>query len=305
MSKEKNYRWKIGLFRRLEKSLFLAKLVEYSSQWSQPRPLVHAIIYFFFIRMLRIDLKEAQRKKITQYRSVLDFFTRKLDEKSRPIEKKSPFCSPCDGTIVSMGTIKKELDIKNTTYTINELIPFASKAEEKKISKGKYAVIYLSPRDYHRVHMPTAATLQKVISIGNGRLPVNDFSLNYLGKVFAHNHRVIFFFDSPKGSFVLVMVGALNVGKIILNFDPAFSKTIHKERKKILQKDYGRLKLKKGEELATFALGSTTVLFCTNELVKNWNKPSKKTSKKQATLDRENLQKVWLGKDIASVLSSC
>lgn len=253
--------FRITLFRQLEKSSSLAKLVGWSVTINQPRFIVHLVIYFLFLRLLKTDIDEAERKKVRAYKNVLDFFTRKLEPNARPIASGQNFTSPADGKVIAAGLIKakSQFEVKGTTYNLEELTTL-KESPLKKFIGGPHMTIYLSPRDYHRVHMPADGSLKKVVAIGKGFLPVNNFSLENLGQVFSYNRRMIFFFESKKGSFILIMVGALNVGKILVSFDQALAKTFSQERKKKLEKSYSKLNLKKGDELATFCLGSTVIL---------------------------------------------
>lgn len=259
--KPKKKSWKVALFRKMEKSASLAKLVSWSVKINRPKPIVHMVIYFLFLRLLKANIDEADRKKVRLYDHVLDFFTRKLEPNARPIDKGQNFTSPADGKVIAAGLIEaqSQFEVKGATYQLEELTTLKG-AGLKKFIGGPHMTIYLSPRDYHRVHMPYDGSLKKVVATGEGFLPVNDFSLENFDRVFSHNRRLVFFFENKKGSFILIMVGALNVGEISLKFDQAFSNTLREERQKKLEKKYSKLNLKKGEELATFCLGSTVIL---------------------------------------------
>jgi phosphatidylserine decarboxylase len=210
-----------------------------------PTPLRRAT-YAGFARLAGADLGEVELD-LGSYPSLSAFFVRRLRPGARPIDPDpGAIVSPCDGTLQALGCIDGGalLQAKGRDYRLEELLGSSSEACE-----GAQAfTIYLGPRDYHRVHAPCAAELTEVRWLGGDRRSVAPDVLARRGRVLATNERVVLRLVEPRGTWFLVMVGALNVGRIrVVGVAPG--------------RTPGRpVPFAKGAELARFELGSTVVL---------------------------------------------
>ncbi len=252
---------KIFYFFLVHLSAPLGKLIYYLVRIERPSFLVQFFIRFIFINKLKVDARETE-KPLKEYKSFLSFFTRKLQPTARSINaNKNIMISPVDAEIIASGSIinNQLIQIKNKTYFLKDLITEA-KISPKTISqfeKGKFINLYLAPKDYHLIHHPYPAKIKKVTYIPGELYPVNNFSLLHFDKVFARNRRVAIEYETSHFSFIMVLVGAFNVGRIPLFFDKDFYR--YHSLNKVKQKSY-RLSVEKGSYAAGFELGSSVVM---------------------------------------------
>ena len=180
-----------------------------------------------------------------------EFFRRPLKKESRRWQgREREVISPCDGTLKSFGKIQKGrlFQIKGKSYSLAELLASSEKA--KHWEEGHYLTLYLSPRNYHRFHVPWKATLKEIRHIPGDAWPVNQPALQRISSLFAKNERLILTFDSPEGEYLFIPVGAFNVSSIrIHGFFPSSTSRI------CCSKLY-----QQGEELGWFDMGSTILL---------------------------------------------
>ena len=203
-----------------------------------PRSL-RAPVYRAYARFTGADLEEV-RDPLCEHSSLADFFVRRLKDGARPIATgDADLVSPCDGTVQSIGAVESGgvLQAKGRAYPIGELL--ADEAAAARCDGGFAWTIYLSPRDYHRVHVPEACSLESFRRVPGSRFSVAPGVLDRR-LVLPVNERAVFELRSSHGTIWLVMVGALNVGRIRLAG----------------QSD----RFARGEELARFEMGSTVVL---------------------------------------------
>jgi len=239
-----------------------SSLISFFVKLNHPQFIIRWVIHYYFIKRLKVKTDEIE-KDISQYRSVLDFFIRRLKKGSRPIPKtKNIFISPVDGEILAFGGIKNGalIQAKGKKYKLLELV---GKEDEGKFAGGHYLTIYLAPVNYHRIHHPLDAQIIKTDFFPGALLPVNHFSINNFSDVFTKNKRVITYYRAGKKCFALVKIGALNVGNISLSYDRLYYKNIKNKPfrdGKFFSKNYGFKKVTKGNEAAVFNLGSTVIL---------------------------------------------
>ena len=180
------------------------------------------------------------------------------------------FISPCDSKITAVGKLEGNigLQIKGMNYSIDGLLEKIDAEDILSLHHGDYLNFYLSPKDYHRYHSPMDMTVEKVVHIPGKLYPVNEKYLNKQQNLFIENERVILqCIDNKKRRFYLVFVGALNVGKIIINKIPELS-TNHTQEIKVYKPE--NFILKKADELGRFEMGSTIVaLFPKNFITPN------------------------------------
>lgn len=213
----------------------------------------------FYIRLYNIDLTPV-KKDVNEFNSLLDFFVRELDPAERPIHEDA-VVSPVDGTIVEIGTIDKGtlIQAKGIQYSLASLLGNDEKYI-KAFNGGKFVTLYLSPRDYHRIHMPVEGEVSQLLYIPGQLYPVNKMGLENIPGLFARNERIISYVESNVGHVAVIKVGATNVGSIKVNYDPLISSN-KKRCKELEQKAYNPgMPLAKGEELGRFEFGSTVIL---------------------------------------------
>ena len=201
---------------------------------------------------------------LDRYPSLADFFVRDLRPGLRP--QGEGLTSPVDGTMRAMGTIDAGVipQVKGWTYRLEDLLQDASLAA--KFVHGSYLNLYLSPPDYHHVHMPLDGALVEMRYLPGKFWPVNDWALRSLPNLFCANERVLMLFDSARGALAVLMVGALNVAKISLAFDAFVSPQRPSGAQPLTRSYRPPLQFKKGDRLGTFHLGSTVVLLMEKRL---------------------------------------
>jgi phosphatidylserine decarboxylase len=217
-----------------------------------------------YSRAYDVDLDEcAQREGWTSFDH---FFTRELRPGARPIDPDSrTIVSPADGRLESPGRIEgSTFFVKGRPYRVEELVGDADEA--KRYMGGGGCVVYLSPRDYHRVHSPCDGVIARVRSMPGDYYPVNAIGLEHVPNLFAINRRVAIAIDTPKssglGRVTAVMVAAIVVGRITVSGVP--------ERDVPLGDHFPRLAVKRGDEIGMFHLGSTVVLFLERAAMGKW-----------------------------------
>nr|WP_268991524.1 archaetidylserine decarboxylase [Limnobaculum eriocheiris] len=224
-----------------------------------------------FAKYYRVDMQEAQQPDPESYATFNDFFVRPLKEGARPIvEGERQLALPADGAISQLGPITegKLLQAKGHDYTLEALLACNMSMVEK-FRNGQFATIYLSPRDYHRVHMPCNGVLHEMLYVPGDLFSVNPLTAENVPNLFARNERVICLFDTDFGPMVQILVGATIVGSI----ETVWAGTITPPRQGVLQRwtypieGEGAVILKKGDEMGRFKLGSTVInLFTENSI---------------------------------------
>ena len=167
-----------------------------------------------FVARYGVDMSEAANPDITSYASFNDFFTRALKPGARPLAQADLLC-PVDGAISQLGAIAVDqiFQAKGHCYSTTALLG-GDAALAAQFQNGHFATIYLSPRDYHRIHMPCDGTLRSMVHVPGSLFSVNPTTARGVPELFARNERVVCLFDSPAGPFVLVLVGATIVGSM-------------------------------------------------------------------------------------------
>ena len=213
----------------------------------------------WFVGRYQVNMAEAANPDIASYASFNDFFTRALKDGARPLAEASLIC-PVDGAISQFGPIAQDqvFQAKGHSYSTTALVG-GDAALGARFENGHFATLYLSPRDYHRIHMPCAGELTRMIHVPGELFSVNPTTARGVPGLFARNERVVCVFESDQGPFVLVLVGATIVGSMATvwhgQVNPPRTGTLR-------QWDYapGQVRLQKGEEMGRFLLGSTVVM---------------------------------------------
>jgi phosphatidylserine decarboxylase len=219
----------------------------------------------WFVGHYGVDMSEAAEPDITRYPTFNEFFTRALRPGARPLAD-ADFVCPVDGSISQFGAIDDEriIQAKNHHYSMVALVG-GDRDLAAHFRHGSFATLYLSPRDYHRVHMPCAGRLTRMIFVPGSLFSVNPVTARGVPGLFARNERVVCVFETEHGPFVLALVGATIVGSMetvwhgVVNPPGA--------RKEVKEWEYGPQErvFAKGDEMGRFALGSTIVMLFPKE----------------------------------------
>ncbi len=217
-----------------------------------------------FHQRYQIDMSLAQNEDLASYASFNDFFTRSLKPGVRHVDNAaSSVVSPADGAISQLGHIDGDavFQAKGQSFSVNQLVGHTALAQP--FIGGEFATVYLSPKDYHRVHMPFAGTLTDTIYVPGELFSVNTVTAENVPALFARNERLVCLFDTSVGRMAVVLVGAMIVAGIETVATGKIKPSDQLEHRK------HNLQLDKGAELGRFYLGSTAVvLFEPNKM--NW-----------------------------------
>lgn len=212
-----------------------------------------------FVARYQVDMSEAANPDIASYATFNDFFTRALREGARPLAD-APWLCPVDGAISQIGPIEmgQVFQAKGHYYSAAALLG-GDQALAARFDGGCFATIYLSPRDYHRIHMPCAGRLLQMTYVPGALFSVNPATAQAVPDLFARNERVVCIFDTARGPLALVMVGAAIVGSMATSWHGVVNPPrTHWPR--IWHYEQRRVELAQGEEMGRFLLGSTVVL---------------------------------------------
>ena len=213
----------------------------------------------WFVQRYQVNMSEAANPDIASYASFNDFFTRALRDGARPLAPADLIC-PVDGAISQFGAIKGKqiFQAKGHDYSSTALLG-GDATLAACFDDGSFATLYLSPKDYHRIHMPCSGRLQRMIYVPGELFSVNPTTARAVPGLFARNERVVCVFESANGPFVLVLVGATIVGSMAT----VWHGVVNTERGGELREwryDDQAVQLEQGDEMGRFLLGSTVVL---------------------------------------------
>ena len=218
-----------------------------------------------FVTKYRVNMDEALDSNIASYLTFNDFFTRALKPGARPLAQAGLVC-PVDGAISQFGAIEHDqlFQAKGHNYSTTAMVG-GDKALAAQYQNGSFATIYLSPKDYHRIHMPCDGRLSRMIYVPGDLFSVNPVTARGVPGLFARNERVVCVFESARGPFVLTLVGATIVGSMATVWhgvvNPPRGKAVREWLyPALLDKPEASIFLKQGEEMGRFLLGSTVVL---------------------------------------------
>ncbi len=213
-----------------------------------------------FIKTYHVDMSEAENSDPESYACFNDFFCRELKEGARPIDDNaSSLCSPADGAFSQLGNIDRGriFQAKGRTYSALELLG-GNQSLADALYQGLFATIYLSPKDYHRLHMPLDGELVSMTHIPGDLFSVNPATTDNVDRLFARNERLVCHFNTEIGPVALVLVGAM----IVASIETTWAGLVAPAGKRVQTMNYqqGPISFKKGEEFARFKLGSTIVI---------------------------------------------
>ena len=182
---------------------------------------IKSIFINTFQKIYQVNLKEAVKEDIKSYSNFNSFFTRSLKPDSRPIDNNvRSITSPADGVVSQLGKINlgKVIQAKGMYFSLLEFLGNDKKYFEK-FKEGLFATIYLSPKDYHRVHMPIDGKLKQMIYVPGKLFSVNKITSQSVKNLYSKNERLICFFDTARGPIAVTMVGAMIVSGIIVRWE--------------------------------------------------------------------------------------
>ena len=226
---------------------------------SSETPWLRDMLIRRFVATYGVDLSQALRG-IGEFESFNDFFTRELKPGARPLADATKFIlSPADGAVSQLGPITggRIIQAKGRDYSVAEILGGGAE-EAARFEGGSFITIYLSPKDYHRVHMPAAGTLAKTSYIPGDLFSVNTATAAGVDRLFARNERLSCRFDGPDGHFASIMVGAM----IVAGIDTVWPNQFRTHADAPVHEDFAKQgrTFAAGDEMGRFYLGSTVVL---------------------------------------------
>jgi len=225
----------------------------------------------WFVRQYKVDMSEAENPDTASYATFNTFFTRALKPSARPIaDQTEHLACPADGTVSAIGNIANNqlFQAKGRNYSLLELLG-GNHAEAARFAQGCFTTIYLSPRDYHRVHMPETGRLCSQTHIPGRLFSVAPHTVRCVPNLFARNERLVCRFDTSGGAMAVIMVGAINVAAIETVWAGLVTPPAGKKLSHIEYQAADAVSIAKGDEMGRFNMGSTVILL--HEHVLEWN----------------------------------
>lgn len=248
----------INALRLLPKNAW-SRAVGVAAHAELPRPITRAAIRAF-ARAFKIDVEEADRP-LSEFRTVGDFFTRRLRPGARPIDRRPGFAtSPADGHILNFGRIEDGtlIQAKGRRFSVADLL--RDEVEAARFAHGSWITVYLSPRDYHRVHHPAEGRITAARYVPGHLWPVNRAAVENVDDLFCVNERLITYVDGPLGEVATIMVGATSVGYITVRYDENLVTNRGRAGGLRTFASGEEPRVARGDELGTFHLGSTAIV---------------------------------------------
>ena len=223
-------------------------------------PFIKNLLIRIYLSLHTLNLDEAECSNAFDFPTLNAFFTRALKAGARPVDESSDnLVSPVDGTVSQAQAIEygRIFQAKGHDFSLLELVGNQQHLAQP-FSNGRFATLYLSPRDYHRIHIPCTGTLKEMVYVPGRLFSVAPFTVEAIPRLFARNERLVCHFENEQlGSFLLVLVGAINVSAIETVWA---GDVVASAPGKITATQYdGSLTLDKGEEMGRFNLGSTVI----------------------------------------------
>lgn len=225
----------------------------------------------WFIGRYGVDMSEAAEPNPEAYATFNDFFTRELKPGIRPLaDGEKTLVSPVDGAISQLGQVTGDrvFQAKGQSFSLSELLG-GEEATTAPFADGEFSTIYLSPKDYHRIHMPMAGTLRQMIHVPGKLFSVNPVTAENVPNLFARNERVVCIFDTASGPMALVLVGAMIVGSVETRWAGVVVPGSRQVTSTLYEGEQA-ITFDKGEEMGRFRLGSTVIVVMPKGAV-SWN----------------------------------
>ena len=235
------------------------------------RPFKNAFMRFI-IKRFDVDMSIAADQNLDSYQHFNEFFTRPLKEGARPIAAETDtIACPVDGTISQLGPIEdgRVYQAKGHDYSLKTLLGGLDHLQER-FAGGQFATIYLSPRDYHRIHMPLSGTLSETVYVPGRLFSVSPATTRAIPELFARNERMVTIYETEHGPMAVMLVGAIFVAGIETIWSGNYGDNTFRPFEHFIGKNLPSVSLEKGAELGRFNMGSTVVLlFGPGHM--NWN----------------------------------
>lgn len=233
-----------------------------------------------FAKQFQVNMAEAKIEDLSAFENFNDFFTRELKDNARPITtEENAIAQPADGAISQLGPIKDGsiFQAKGQSFSLVDLLGGDSQ-RALPFMNGDFSTIYLSPKDYHRLHMPLKGTLREMIYVPGKLFSVNPTTAQNVPSLFSRNERVVAIFDTEAGPMAMVLVGAM----IVASIETVWAGLVTPPKRELKTVDYSEasrqpIVLEKGQEMGRFKLGSTVVL-CFGPDVMKWAEEYKEGS---------------------------
>lgn len=214
----------------------------------------------WFARRYQVDMSQAVEQNPTAYACFNDFFTRALLPDARPLDQaEHSILCPADGAISQLGRIEhgRIFQAKGQSFSVLELLG-GNPEHARQFQGGEFATVYLSPSDYHRVHMPLGGTLREMIHVPGKLFSVNQATAENVPELFARNERVVCLFDTEAGPMAVVLVGAM----IVASIETVWAGLVAPAGRGVRSEQYGGSapQLERGAEMGRFKLGSTAIV---------------------------------------------
>lgn len=234
----------------------------------------HQTVIKWFVKHYQVDMSQAKESDIKHYKSFNDFFIRELKEDARPFDDADNIMvSPVDGKVSQIGktTAGRIIQAKGRDYSVTELLG-GNLTTCDDFMEGKFTTLYLSPRDYHRIHMPIDGTLKEMTYIPGDLFAVKPVTAETVPNLFARNERLVIIFETELGPLALVMVGAMIVGNMSTVWSGELPRSKEVRHWKYPNVKFQNITFKKGQEIGHFKLGSTVILLTSNQATNfNWD----------------------------------
>ena len=238
---------------------------------SDSSPALKNRVIKWFIGRYGVDMSEATETDPEAYPTFNAFFTRALKPGIRPLaDGEKTLVSPVDGAISQLGQVTGDrvFQAKGQSFSLSELLG-GEEATTAPFTSGEFSTIYLSPKDYHRIHMPMAGTLRQMIHVPGKLFSVNPVTAENVPNLFARNERVVCIFDTDSGPMAMVLVGAMIVGSV----ETRWAGVVVPGSRQVTSTRYEgeqAISFEKGEEMGRFRLGSTVIMVMPKGAV-TWN----------------------------------
>ncbi len=232
-------------------------------------PFIKNYLIQLFIERFDVNMYEAVEENPAQYPTFNAFFIRRIKSNCRPIARADVIC-PVDGAVSEIGRIEQGqmLQAKGRYYSVDELLALPAD-QNLAFQKGSFATLYLSPKDYHRIHMPMDAALHSMIHVPGALFSVQPATTRVIPRLFARNERLVVFFDTSHGKMAMVLVGATIVGAIGTSWHGDLTRGV--KRTLFTYGQNNAVYLKKSQEMGYFKLGSTVILLFEENIPVQWN----------------------------------
>jgi len=255
------------LFQQIVPQHLLSRLVGLLAESTQPW--LKNWLIKRFIAHFNVDMSEAKEQLPQAYANFNAFFTRELKENARKITlDENLVISPADGAISEIGKVEfgRILQAKGRGYSLTALLG-GDDERARPFIDGRFATIYLSPRDYHRVHMPAGAVLKESIYVPGDLYSVNQTTADNVDSLFARNERLISIFETEQGPMAMILVGAMIVAGIETVWSGQVAPPPKTPRKIFSTQADTAIRLEQGAEMGRFKLGSTVILLFPDQAV--------------------------------------